>query len=168
MKTKEINTSNSRVSNLKNDYTKELNTVNHYYWPIMAKLNKQYANLKWYLTLAFCLEVTFIVCIIFFEIYGIYWVIGYNVIGLGLILLVYKFFRKCKKAKLASQKEWDEALKNSEKIKENLDKEIDNAKRLMIDFLKEEENLSEEKLLEKTGSSYEDVLSYYNHWIDNN
>ena len=168
MKTKEINTSNSKVNNLKNDYTKELNTVNHYYWPIMAKLEKQFANLKWYFTLACCLEVTFLVCIFFFEIYGIYWVIGYNVVGLGLMALVYKFFRKCKKNKLASKKEWDEALMASEKIKEDLDNEIEKATKLMIDFLVVEEKISEEELVSKIGSSYEDVLSYYNHWIDNN
>jgi len=97
MKRNEINTSNNRVNVLKNEYTKELNTVNHYYWPIMAQLDKQYGNLRWYLTLASCFEAAIIICLLFFEIFNLYWVLGSNGVGIGIILLVLRFFKNVKR-----------------------------------------------------------------------
>lgn len=165
METRDINQINSKINNLKNEYTKELNTVNHYYWPLIAASEKKYGNLKWYLTLSICLEAAIIICLLFFEVTNPYWIVGFNVIGVAIMTLVAIFFKRHKKRHLKLKKEWDNALIPSNKLKDELTNEMNVGAEMMLTFFKEN---YDNDIKDEIGTSYEDVLSYYSHWVDNN
>lgn len=163
----QINKINSEINVLKNSYTDELNTVNHYYWPIVARIKKQKTNLKWYFTLACCFMFAVIVYIVFKEVYNLYWVIPLLTFSGGIVGLIVFFLIKCNKKDKLVNKDWKEALKPSEQLNDKINAKSLQATDMMKDFFNEISKDFEIDMKE-IGSSYEDILDYYNRWTDNN
>src|SRR5574344_2025648 len=91
IETIDINKVNSKINILKNEYTEELNTVNYYYWPIVAKYKRRRKDLIWYFTLSCCLLFSVVFLLIFEEVTNEYW-IGISISISGLILFLSTFF----------------------------------------------------------------------------
>lgn len=145
---KEINIINGKITVLKDEYTEELNTVNYYFWPIIAKEKTRRKNLRWYFTLSCCLLFSAVILLIIFEIkneYFIAFVLGLSLLIFGLTLF---FLIRCNKRYKLINSEWEKSLKPSEKQKEELTKMIDEVKAKMADYLEIENNLSYEELLQ--------------------
>lgn len=160
---------NSEINVLKNNYTNELNTVNHYYWPIIARIRKQMTNLKWYFTLACCFMFSVIVYIIFKEVYNLYWVIPLLTFSGGIVGLVVFFWVRCNKKNKLVNKDWKDALKPSDELNAKINDKSLEAKNMMIEFFNDLNSLNNIYInIDEIGTSYEDILDYYNRWTDNN
>lgn len=155
-----INNKNNYINVLKTKYTNELNTVNYYYWPIVARSKKKLANLKWYFTLSLCLVASVIILLLLYEITNSYW-IGISLgVSLAIAGLITFFLIKRAKKHKAIYKEWDKALKPANDMKKELDEKESEAIKLMLDFLNQENKMIDNN--EDIGSTYDDILYYFN------
>lgn len=155
MNSMQINKINDEISVLKTEYTNELNTVNYYYWPIVAKIKKRIKNIQWYFTLACCLLASVVIIIFLKEITNPYWLGA----GLGISFLIFGaslfFLIRVKKLSKKTQREWDKALGPSNELKKKLDEKMNESIQAMLatfDF----------DITKEIGNSYEDILEYYN------
>lgn len=145
---KEINSLNGKITILKEEYTNDLNEVNYYFWPIVAKEDKKYKNLKWYFTLACCFLFSVIFLILIFDIKNEYFIGG--VVGFALLIfaLTLFFMLKSKKKKKIIDVEWKKELKPSNEKKDLLSKLEKEACEKMSNYLKIDNNVSYEELLQ--------------------
>lgn len=164
MDTRIINEKNNLINNLKNEYTKELNTVNYYFWPRVAESKKKLSNKKYYTLLSGLFIVILVVCVILFEITDYYW-LGF---GLGVPILIFclnlYFTMKHNKKHKKLHEDWKLSLMKSEALKKKLLSECEIATNMMLEFFGDDK----QKIITDIGMTYEDILDYYNHWVDNN
>lgn len=154
----QINKINDEINVLKGEYTNELNTVNYYYWPIVAKIKRRKKNIKWYFTLACCLLASVTIVVLLSEITNPYWLgLGYGVSGIFFALTLFFLIRVLKQNK-KTQKEWDKALEPSNKLKEELDSKMAEGVQAMLASF-------DTDITKEVGTSYEDILEYYNRSI---
>ena len=161
MKEQRIRELNIDINMLKEEWSKELDTVNYYYWPIIAKEKRRRKDLVWYFTLACILLFSCVVWIILMEIKNEYW-IGAALGGSGIIvgITLFRMILILKKLKI-DKAEWEKNLKRANEMQEEIAEKCEIAVSLMLDYLGEE-------VKEKIGSSYDDVLEYYNNYLANN
>ena len=161
MKEARIRELNQSISMLKEEWSNETDTVNHYYWPIIASEKKKRKNFVWYFTLACCLLFSAVVWILFMEIKNEYWIAA-ALGGSGIIvgITAFRMILILKKLKHDNE-EWEKNLVRSNELKQEIADKCAQATSLMLDYLGEE-------VREKIGTSYDDVLEYYNSYLDNN
>ena len=106
------------INMLKEEWSKELDTVNYYYWPIIAEEKKKRKNLVWYFTLACCLLFSAVVWILFMEIKNEYWIAA-ALGGSGIIvgITAFRMFLILKKLKRDTE-EWNKNLTRSNELKQ--------------------------------------------------
>ena len=150
---------NIDINMLKEEWSKELDTVNYYYWPIIAEEKKKRKNLVWYFTLACCLLFSAVVWILFMEIKNEYWIAA-ALGGSGIIvgITAFRMILILKKLKRDTE-EWNKNLKRSNELKQEIAEKSEKAISLMLDYLGSD-------VEEKIGRSYDDVLEYYNSFIE--
>ena len=160
MKEKKIRELNQDINMLKEEWSKELDTVNYYYWPIIAKEKKRRKDLVWYFTLACCALFSAVVWILFMDIQNEYW-IGAALGGTGIIvgITAFRMILILKKLKRDTT-EWEKNLTRANELQKEIAEKCEVAVSLMLDYLSGD-------VQEKIGSSYDDVLEYYNNYIDN-
>lgn len=160
MKEKRIRELNTDINMLKEEWSKELDTVNYYYWPIIAAEKKKRKNLVWYFTLACCLLFSAVVWILLMEIKNEYWIAA-ALGGSGIIvgITAFRMILIIKKLKQDTN-EWNKNLTRSNELKQEIADKCEMAKSLMLDYLGSE-------VEEKIGSSYDDILEYYNNYVEN-
>ena len=154
---------NDEINILKEKYNKELDTVNHYYWPIIAKLNRNKKNHVWYFTLACCLLGGVLMWIFLLEIVNEYW-LGGSLGGCAIILfLTGRRARKTLKQLNQENKTWEKALKVANDLQEEIKvKSDENTKNMIAELEAHGVDISE------IGNAYDDVLEYYNQWVEIN
>lgn len=159
MKETRIRELNQQINMLKEEWSNELNTVNYYYWPIIAKEKKKRKDFIWYFTLACCLLFSACVWIIFMEIKNEYWIaaaLGGSGIVVGItafrMILVLKKYKQDKE-------EWEKNLSRANELQKEIDDKCKMATSLMLDYL-------EDDVQSKIGTSYDDVLEYYNNYME--
>ena len=161
MKEKRIRELNQEINMLKEEWSKELDTVNYYYWPIIAKEKKRRKDLVWYFTLACCLVIGAIAWILLMEIKNEYWIataLGASGIIVGITFVRMMILIKRMKKDM---EEWEKNLTRANELQQKISSKCEMSVSLMIDYLGEE-------VKDKIGSSYDDVLEYYNNYIANN
>lgn len=151
---------NKEIYLLKDDWSKELDTVNYYYWPIIAKDKRNVKNHVWYFSLACCLLFAIIFWLVFEDIQNEYWIGGS--LGIGAVVLFFTTFRMIKTLKTTKKdkEEWQKNLVNANKMQEEIASKCDEATKLMLASLPETDEVK------ALGSSYDDILEYYNNWVE--
>lgn len=160
----DIRVRNNEINNLKDECTKELNEINYYYWPIIAKLKKDKKNRIWYFTLSCLLIVIIAVWMIFTE-YEEKFIILLAFIVDGAITCVttIRMIRVIKDYNV-TDRIWKKALENPSKMQKNIVLKCEEVKEMMINTFGDKK----EEIVKKIGSSYDDILEYYNQWVENN
>ncbi len=152
---------NAKINILKEEYTNLQNEVNYFYWPTDAKLRKKKKDYTWYFLISLCLlgiAILSVVCNIVRNEYLIGIVIGLSVVLVGFTFFItYRVLKKLEVLK----KEWDKALEPVESKKSELDKTMDEAKKMMIRVLE-----NDQKVLDEIGDSYEEVYEYYDKVVN--
>ena len=159
MKEARIRELNQKINVLKEEWSKELDTVNYYYWPIIAKEKKRRKDFVWYFTLACCLLFSAIVWILFMDIQNEYWIaaaLGGSVVVVG--ITAFRMILILKKLKRDTE-EWEKNLTHANELQQEIADKCEMATSLMLDYLGSE-------VKEKIGSSYDDVLEYYNNYLE--
>ena len=163
MYTKSINKINDKINVLKRQFTEELNTVNYYYWPLTSKSKKKLGNLKWYFTLSCCLFFSVIILLLLHEVTNPYWIgFGLGISGAILVLTLFFLLKARKKDKLLNI-EWEKSLETSKNLQKELNENIDKAITMILDYFESER----ENIVKTIGTSYEDLLDYYNAKTEN-
>lgn len=163
MDQKTINNLNDQINNLKKKWNKELDTVNHYYWPIIAKIKRNKKNHVWYFTLSLCLLGGVIMWILLGEIVNEYW-LGASLGGCAVVIFftARRMIKTLKELK-RENKTWNDALKLANEMQEEIKVKSEENTQNMIAELK----AHGVDILE-IGNAYDDVLEYYNQWVENN
>lgn len=154
---------NEQINILKEKFNKELDTVNHYYWPIVAKLNRNKKNHVWYFTLACCLLGGVLMWIFLGEIVNEYW-LGASLGGCAVVLfLTGRRMVKTNKQLKKEHETWEKALKTANDLQEEIKvKSEENTKNMIAELSTHGVDINE------IGNAYDDVLEYYNQWVENN
>jgi len=157
---------NAKINVLKEEYTKQENEVNYFYWPKDALIRKRKKDYIWLFSISICVLIIAILSVLF-EILKNEYLIG-MVLGLSVLLLGFTGFMVLRYQKKYSilKAEWNKSLEPINKLKIELDEKMDLASKMMIDFLTSNFNKNEESILKEAGSSYEEIYVYYDHLIN--
>lgn len=155
-----INTLNDQINNLKKKWNQELDTVNHYYWPIVAKLKREKKDRVWYFTISLCLLLGVVLWLTLGDIVNEYWIAS-SLVGTAIIIFLTAFFMtKTLKALKKENKTWQEALKEANRLQDEIKEKSNEAVKIMIsELIKKGIDVS------NIGDAYDDVLEYYNNYV---
>ena len=179
----------AQMSLLKDDYSKESNTVNSYFWPLIAQNNRQLKNQLYYTGSMGCLLVLVVVIILLGGIKNEYLLWGSIAICVALIMAGVIVTSKTFKKKKIINIEWENNNKKVLKIKEEIQnvtkKAMDEVCYIIcynenIDKIKnnelDEKSLVWQNLLQnvkekmnnytQNSDAYEDVIGYYDYWAN--
>lgn len=161
MDIKAINHLNDQINNLKKKWNQELDTVNHYYWPIVAKIKRDKKNHVWYFTLSLCLLGCVLMWIVLGEIVNEYW-LGASLGGSGIIIFLTALrMIKTLKALKKENTNWEKALKTANELQEEIKLKSEECTKCMLDELK-----NHDIEIKNIGTAYDDVLEYFNQWVE--
>lgn len=161
MDQKTINILNDQINNLKKKWNQELDTVNHYYWPIVAQIKRNKKNHVWYFTLSLCLLGAVIMWILLGEIVNEYW-LGAS-LGSCAVIIFFTARRMVKTLKELKKEntDWEKALKLANEMQEEIKvKSEENTKNMIAELQAHGVDILE------IGNAYDDVLEYYNQWVE--
>ena len=155
---------NSNIAILKEEYTKELNTVNHEFWPKDAEIKKEKKNYVWFTAISVCLFFVVVLSVICEILINEYLIGGSLILSFALVLLLVKKTRKILITEKVLNNEWEKSLEKSNQMKKDLDQMISKAIPIMlmeIDKINPNINVDED-----TKENYEEVYDLYNSVVN--